>query len=309
MPSFSDDTFRSENNRTDIHVRRCTPEVPPRAVIQLAHGIAEHVERYDAFASFLAENGFLVVYNDHLGHGQSITDESELGFFAENGGWELVVGDMRKLFTMTRQEYPELPYFLFGHSMGSFLTRTYLIRYRSGLQGTILCGTGQQSPLLIAGGKLLGGLEQRKHGPKFRSEMLNKMAFGSYNDCFETRRTVNDWLSRDEAEVDKYMEDPLCGFIPTASLFTDLMGGLGFIGSQKNVVRMKKDLPVYFTSGDMDPVGENGKGVMRAYHSFLRAGMTDVTLKLYHGCRHELLNELNRDEVMKDILDWLLSKL
>ncbi len=308
MSTFSDNTFLSSNGKTRIHVRRCTPDMPVRGVVQIAHGIAEHIERYDAFAQYLADNGFLVVGNDHLGHGQSIASEEDLGFFAENGGWELAVGDMRKLYEMTHGEFPDVPYFLFGHSMGSFLTRTYIIKYRSGLAGAVICGTGQQAAPIVAGGKLLGSMEVKKHGARFKSEKLNNLAFGNYNKCFEARRTVCDWLSRDNAAVDRYIEDPLCGFIPSAGLFTDMMTGIQFIGSKKNIRRMNPELPVFFISGDMDPVGENGKGVIRVYNSFLKAGMTDVTMKLYHECRHELLNELNREEVMKDILDWLDSK-
>lgn len=309
MPAFSDYTFRSCNAKNDIHVRRCTPDGAVRAVVQIAHGIAEHVERYDDFATYLAENGFLVVANDHLGHGKSFQSEEEKGFFAEHGGWELVVGDMRRLYEQTHQEFPDVPYFLFGHSMGSFLSRTYLIKYPVGLGGAVLCGTGQQSKAMVTGGKLLAQLEVRRHGAKYHSQKLNDIAFGSYNKGYATHRTEFDWLSRDEAHVDKYIADPLCGFLPSAGLFADMMGGIGFIGTQKNVERMKKDLPVFFIAGEKDPVGENGKGVQRAYSSFLKAGMTDVTMKLYHDCRHEILNELNRDEVMKDVLTWLCSKL
>ena len=308
MSTFQDSTFLSENGKTNIHVRSCIPDTPPVGVVQIAHGIAEHVERYDGFARYLADRGWLVVANDHLGHGQSVREESELGFFAENGGWELAVGDMRKLYALTHSSRPELPYFLFGHSMGSFLTRTYLIRCPDGLRGAVICGTGQQSPALVAGGNFMGALEVRRKGPRFRSETLNKLAFGSYNKCFPEQRTDYDWLSRDTETVDRYIADPLCGFVPTAGLFSDMMGGIRFISSRKNIARMPKALPVFFISGDMDPVGENGKGVQRAYNAFLAAGMQDVTMKLYHDCRHELLNELNRDEVMRDVLDWLESK-
>jgi alpha-beta hydrolase superfamily lysophospholipase len=309
MPSFRDFTFPSCNGKNNVYVRQHTPDGVPRGVVQIAHGIAEHVERYDAFAAFLAENGFVVVANDHLGHGRTVRDSSELGFFGETGGWELVVGDMHTLHDMTAEHHQGLPYFLFGHSMGSFLSRTYIIRYRTGLDGVILCGTGQQSPILVNGGKLVSSIEIKKHGPAYRSQNLQNMAFGRYNDGFAPARTISDWISRDEAVVDRYNEDPLCGFLPSAGLFRDMMGGISYIQAQKNVNRMKKDLPVYFISGDADPVGENGAGVMRAYKSFLKAGMTDVTMKLYHDCRHELLNELNRDEVMEDILVWLESKL
>ena len=307
MSAFNDYMFLSSNGTTNIRVRRCTPEAAPVGIVQIAHGIAEHVERYDAFASYLADNGYLVVANDHLGHGRSINDESDLGFFAENGGWDLVVGDMRRLYEQTHAEFPGLPYFLFGHSMGSFLTRTYLIRHPDGLAGAILSGTGQQIPPVVAGGKMMGR-QALRHGAKYKSERLNKIAFGSYNNRYPDRRTPYDWLSRDNAAVDKYIEDPLCGFIPSVSLFVDMMKGIEFIGSKANCDKMNKDLPVFLVSGDMDPVGEFGKGVLRVYDIFLSAGMNDVALKLYHNCRHELLNELNRDNVMKDLLYWLLSK-
>lgn len=309
MPSFSDSYFLSGNGKTNIRVRRSAPDGDIRGIVQIAHGIVEHIERYDEFAAFLANNGFLVVGNDHLGHGKSINDESELGFFAEEGGWDIAVGDMEKLHDMVAEEHPGVPYFLFGHSMGSFLARTYIILHRSGLDGVILSGTGQQPKALVLGGKMLGKMEMKKRGATYKSQMLNDMAFGGYNKSFETPRTISDWLSRDEEVVDKYMDDPLCGYIPSAGLFHDMMCGIEFIGKKRNVARMKKDLPVYFVSGDKDPVGENGKGVLRVYRSFLNAGMQDVTMKLYHEGRHEMLNELNRDEVYKDILNWLESEM
>ena len=309
MSAFSDYTFLSCNQKTNIHVRRCTPDGEIRGVVQIAHGIAEHVERYDGFARFLADNGFLVVANDHLGHGQSIAEQKDLGFFAETRGWDMAVGDMHLLFEKTHAEFPALPYFLFGHSMGSFLARTFIIRYPNDLTGAVICGTGQQSALIVAGGKLMGGMECKKNGPRYQSAKLNSMAFGSYNKGFEPRRTDYDWLSRDEAIVDKYIADPLCGFIPTAGLFTDMMTGLQFIGKAENVAKMKKDLPIFLIAGDKDPVGENGKGVRRVYDMFRKAGMRDVSIKLYPDCRHEILNELCKADVMNDVLAWLDSKL
>lgn len=309
MPTLKEFTFPSSNGKTNIYVRSFVPDGAPRGIVQIAHGIAEHSARYDNFASFLAEHGFAVYTNDHLGHGRSLNDESELGFFADNGGWEMAVEDMRQLHDIAAGEYPGIPHFLFGHSMGSFLARTYIIYFRSGLDGVILSGTGQQPKALVLGGKLLSSIEIKKNGGKFKSEMLNNIAFGKYNDGFDTPRTISDWISRDEAEVDKYIEDPLCGYIPSASLFHDMMCGIDFITKARNVQRMNKSLPVYFMSGDADPVGENGKGVLRAYKSFLAAGMKDVAVKLYHDGRHEMLNELNRDEVYRDILNWIEGEL
>ena len=309
MPAFSDYSFLSANRKTQIHVRRCTPDAAPRAIVQLAHGICEYIDRYDAFAEFLASKGFLVVGNDHLGHGKSFSDEEDKGFFAESSGWELAVNDMHQLHKMTAEEFPGLPYFLFGHSMGSFLTRTYIIKYPSELSGAVICGTGQQSNALIQSGRKIGRTELHFKGAKFRSQLLNNMAFGSYNSGFEEKRTPFDWLTRDTAVVDAYIADPLCGFVPTAGLFTDMMDGIAYISRSSNLQRMDTALPVLFISGDRDPVGENGKGVLKAYTSFLNAGMTDVTLKLYHDCRHEILNELCRAQVMNDVAVWINSKM
>ncbi len=309
MVRMSESHFLSSDGKTQVYYRQYLPEGEPRGIVQLAHGIAEHSARYDDFARFLAEHGYIVVGNDHLGHGHTAVAEEAKGFFAEKGGWELAVEDMHSLHDLTAARFPGKPYFLFGHSMGSFLSRTYIIRYRSGLDGVILSGTGQQSPALVAGGKLMGETAVRRNGVAFRSEKLNAMAFGKYNERISHPRTKSDWLSRDEAVVDAYEADPLCGWIPGAGLFRDMMGGIAFISKARNVEAMRKDLPVYFLSGDCDPVGEYGKGVIKAYKSFLKAGMTDVTMKLYHGARHEILNELNNGEVYQDVLTWLDSKI
>lgn len=309
MPEFTEYTFASTNGRTKIRVRRCDPDRPAVGVVQIAHGVAEHIERYEGFMRFLAENGYVAVGSDHLGHGASITDESELGWFAENDGWDLIVSDMHRVHDTVFAGDPGVPYFLFGHSMGSFAARTYLIKYPAELDGAIICGTGQQSASLVSTGKATASLICRLRGTKYRSKLLAGMAFGSYNKAFEPKRTNSDWLSRDEAVVDKYEADPLCGYIPTAGLFRDMMGGIEFISKEENLEKMRKDLPVLFISGEMDPVGDNGKGPERACAAFKKAGMKDVSIKLYPDCRHELLNELNKEEVMADVLAWLNARL
>ncbi len=308
MATMSETTFLSSDGRTQLYAREYRPEGEAVGIVQLVHGIAEHIARYDAFASFLADNGYIVVAHDQLGHGKSIGDASTQGFFSAEDGWSKAVQDIHTLHEKTAARFPGKPYFLFGHSMGSFLARTYLIRFGAGLDGAIISGTGQQSPLLITGGRVMSDMEIRRHGATYQSELLNNMAFGSYTKQLENVRTPCDWLSRDSAVVDQYIADPLCGFVPTAGLLRDMMGGIGFISKQKNMDRMRKDLPVLFISGDCDPVGEQGKGVIRAYKGFLKAGLTDVTMKLYHGGRHEMLNETNKEEVYQDILGWLNGK-
>ena len=308
MPSLNEFSFASSNGQSEVYAREWVPDEDIRGIVQIAHGIAEHIARYDDFAKFLAEKGFICVGNDHIGHGRTVRNESELGYFGENGGWQTACADMRKLTGLEKEKYPDLPNVLFGHSMGSFLTRTYIINWRTGIDAVVLSGTGQQSPAVVRTGKMLAEYEVKKHGASYRSKFLDKMAFGGYNDGIAHPNTAYDWLSSDEEQVDKYVADELCGFIATAGLFRDMMGGIEFIGSRRNLARMKKNLPVYFISGESDPVGEMGRGVMRAYRKFIAAGMTDVTLKLYPGGRHEMLNELNREQVYDDVLAWINSK-
>ena len=308
MARMCESTFLSSDEHTRLYYREYLAEREAVGIVQLVHGIAEHIERYHDFATFLANNGYIVVAHDQLGHGKSAQNRELLGVFSETGGWDKAVQDIRTLYNMTAAKYPGKPYFLFGHSMGSFLVRTYLIRFRDGLDGVMLSGTGQQNPIFISGAKVMCAREVKKHGAPYKSAKLNKIAFGSYNDKFDTVRTAYDWICRDPAVVDKYVSDPLCCFIPSASLLEDMMEGILYISKPKNVARMKKNLPVLFFSGDKDPVGDYGRGVIRAYKSFLRAGMTDVTMKLYHNARHEMLNELNKAEVYQDILSWLNGK-
>ena len=309
MPTFSDFTFPSSTGKNTIHARKCVPDCAVRGVVQIAHGIAEYIDRYDPFMSFLAENGFVAVGDDHLGHGKSIAAPEEKGVFADKDGWEHVVADMDKLHDITAAEYPGLPYIFFGHSMGSFLTRTYLIEHPDKPTLAIICGTGHQAAPMVWAGNLMANLQVKSKGYRGDGTMLNNIAFGSYTKGYDEVRTPFDWLNRDPAQVDKYINDPLCGFVASVGLFRDMMGGIKFIQDKANAAKMNKDTPVLFISGSADPVGENGKGVDRAYKFFCDAGMKDVTEKLYPNARHEILNELNRDEVMMDVLDWINEKL
>ena len=258
---------------------------------------------------FLAENGFVAVGNDHLGHGKSIARLEEQGIFAEKGGWNYVVEDMKKLREQVTEQFPNLPYVFFGHSMGSFLTRTFLILHPDLYDAAILSGTGHQAPALVNGGYLAAELMTMLKGPRSSGQALNDMAFGSYCKRIENPRTPFDWLSRDSETVDRYIADPLCGFVCKTSLYRDMMGGLKFLTNQKNISRMNKDAPIYFMSGAEDPVGDYGAGVETAYKAFCRAGLKDVMIRLYPGGRHEMLNEINRNDVMQDILNWLNEKM
>lgn len=309
MPSFQDFYFQSSTGRTSIHALKCVPDSKPRAVVQIAHGIAEHIDRYRPFMEFLADKGFVVAGNDHLGHGKSIRVPEEQGFFAEKDGWWRVVDDMDKLHYIMSNEYPELPYVLFGHSMGSFLTRTYLIKHPDKYDGVILSGTGHQSPALVLGGNAAASVMAKLNGAMGDGAKLDSLAFGTYLNKIENPRTKFDWLSRDTEQVDKYIADPLCGFVGKIGLYRDMMQGIKFITDKKNIAQMNKEKPVYFMSGDGDPVGDYGKGVERAYKAFCDAGLHDVFMRLYPGGRHEMLNETNKEQVYQDILSWLNEKI
>ena len=302
--------FPSTNGTSHIHAIEWLPEDGEiRAVLQIAHGVAEYVDRYDGFARFLTQHGIAVVGNDHLGHGRSVADDSELGWFGDEGGWMTVVDDIKRLRDLTGEKHPGKPYFLLGHSMGSFLTRSFIIRYPDALDGVILSGTGQQSAAACFAGSLLAGREIRRNGSKYRSETLQKLAFGSYLKKIENPSGPNDWISRDAELIRRYSEDALCGYTVSAALMRDMMFGLDFIRKPANLAKMKKTMPVLFFSGTDDPVGGWSKGVRRVVASFIRAGMKDVTLRLYDGGRHEMLNETNKQEVYDDVLAWLNEKI
>jgi len=309
MPEFREFYYESSTGKNKIRAKMCIPDGSPKGVVQIAHGIAEHIDRYEDFMRFLAENAYVAVGNDHLGHGKSIARLDEQGIFAENNGWSFVVEDMKKLREQVKEQFPNIPYVFFGHSMGSFLTRTFLILHPDLYDAAILSGTGHQSAALINGGYLAAELMTKLKGPRASGQALNDMAFGSYCKRIENPRTPFDWLSRDNETVDRYIADPLCGFVCKTSLYRDMMGGLKFLTSQKNIGKMNKKAPIYFMSGAEDPVGDYGAGVEKAYKSFCNAGLTDVMIRLYPGGRHEMLNEINRDTVKQDILNWLNEKI
>ncbi|HJC00910.1 MAG TPA: alpha/beta hydrolase [Candidatus Flavonifractor merdavium] len=305
MVTTQEFTFPSSDGVHSVSAIWWRPEGNPRGVVQLVHGISEHMGRYDPFARFLAEHGFAVVGHDHLGHGKTAKDASEYGWFGDQNGWKAVVKDVRALRQLAGEAYPGLPYFLMGHSMGSFVARGYLIFWPGTVDGAILSGTGQEPPLTVAAGRALSGLLTRISGPRAHSKLLDSLSVGAYNKQFKPNRTGADWISRDQAVVDAYCADPLCRFLPTVSMFHDMMVGLQLLAKRENLQKMDPDTPVYFFAGDKDPVGACGKGVRKVAGWFKEAGGKDVTVKLYPEGRHEMLNELNRDQVFQDVLAWL----
>ena len=308
MTNLREFTFPSCDGKTDVYCRAFLPKQGVRGIVQIAHGIAEHCARYDTLAAFLAGHDYLVVANDHIGHGRSVDTPEDAGFFADRAGWDKAVEDLRRLRVMTGAQYPDVPYVLFGHSMGSFLARTYLIRSGHDLSGCILSGTCQPPRRVLTAASLLIGQDIRRHGAHWRSQRLMRAALGLHPNDVGTARTICDGVSSDPAEVDAYLADPLCGTTPTAGLLRDMVGGMRFNCQPAHLRQMDPALPVLFLSGGEDLIGGRGRGVIRAYRSFLDAGMTDVTLKLYPGCRHELLHDACCCEVLQDILRWLESK-
>lgn len=298
-------TFKSSDNR-EIFVYKWTPEeVTAKGIVQIAHGMAEHAERYDRFARFLCKEGFIVYANDHRGHGKSAGSIDGLGYLADEDGFDLLVQDMKTLSSIIKNDNPYLPLFLFGHSMGSFAAQRYLMLEGIDLKGLILSGSNGKQGIMLKMGAYFAKREIKKHGRRFISERLDRLIFSSYNKNFQPSRTSFDWLSRDDREVDKYIKDPYCGTIFTAGFFYDFLGGLIEIEDKRNLPLIARDIPIYILSGDMDPVGKFGKGVMNLYKAYKDLGVEDVKYKLYPGGRHEILNETNREEVMDDILEWL----
>ena len=287
-----------------IHACRWTPEGEIKAIVQIVHGIAEYVERYDHLANYLNSHGILVVAEDHMGHGKSICDKTPKGCFS--GGWKAAVKDTYRLLKNTMDEFPGVPFILFGHSMGSFMARTILARHPgSGISGAIICGTAWMPNAVIGAGKAMANLICKKNGEQNPSALLQGMMFGGYDKKIEHPRTKSDWLSRDNRIVDAYESDPLCGFIPSAGLVNAMMEGILYIQKSENLDKMKKDLPCYFIAGGDDPVGGYGAGVEQAAAEFKKHGMQKVETKLYPLCRHEIHNEINREEVYEDIVKWI----
>ena len=306
MTKKEDFFYDSGDKRTRIHAICWIPEsVHVRGILQIAHGMMEYIERYDEFARYLSEKGYVVAGNDHLGHGDSVSREEDRGFFCETDGNGVLIEDMHELMNIMKKRYPSVPYFMLGHSMGSFLVRQYITIYGKEIHGAIIVGTGNQPYILIKTGELLARLIAAARGWRYRSRFINNLAIGGYNRRFEPARTPFDWLTRDGGVVDAYRKDPRTNFIFTLNAYYHMFRGMSQLYSRRNLERMPKDLPVVFLSGDEDPVGDFGKGVARAYESFRKLSMKNVSIKLYKGSRHEIINELDRETVYKDITEWL----
>lgn len=297
-------SYKSASGLCDIYAQCAAPADfgAVKGVVQIAHGMAEHSNRYARFAMELCKNGYAVFINDHLGHGSSVANDDELGFFGDDGA-NALVEDMHALTEIAKQQYPHVPFYLFGHSMGSFLARKYTAKYGQTLDGVIYCGTSGPNPA-VGMGIMLANNMIKSEGKLYRSSFLDSLAFGTYNRKTE-KKTKFDWLSRDEKEVARYIDDKYCGFTFTAGGFKMLFSLVKEISSKAWFNAVPENLQILLISGDKDPVGDYGKGVADVFKTLRKTGHSNIIMKLYPEARHELLNELNRDEVMQDIVSWL----
>lgn len=300
--------FDSRDNENKIHAVKWIPESKtPICILQIIHGMAEYIERYDEFAETMARKGILVVGEDHLGHGKSVGENGTYGYFCERDAATVVVRDSHRLKKMIQDQYPGIPYIILGHSMGSFILRNYLCRYGTGIQAAVIVGTGMQPKAVLAAGKAVAAVQKLFKDSKYPSSLLNAIAFGGYNKRIKGNRTVMDWLTKDEKIVDAYIQDPLCGFTFTVNGFQTIFELVSRLYKSENLEKIPKELPVLFMSGADDPVGDYGKGVNKACRSLVDAGMKRVQMKLYSDDRHEVLNETDRAKIYEDIYIWILS--
>jgi len=277
----------------------------PKGIVLVSHGMAEHAARYARFAQRLTAAGYVVYASDHRGHGKSIARPEDLGYFGDGAGFEGVISDQEKLRVRALSDHPGLPVFVLAHSMGSFVMRRYLMDHGHKIAGAVISGTaGGQLPLVKVG-RGVAKLERLRLGRRGKSKLLHQLSFGDYNRKFQPTRTDSDWLSRDPAEVDKYVADPLCGWILSTQGWVEVMTAIIDMQDVAAVSRMPKALPMFVISGSDDPVGRSSAGVLETLDLFKRAGLTNVTHKLYPAGRHEMLNETNRDEVEQDIVAFL----
>lgn len=298
----------STDSKNNLNVIIWETEKEPIGVLQIVHGMAEYIDRYDNFAKYMTEHGFNVIGHDHLGHGHSVSDEHDYGFFAEENGDKIIIEDMHSVTQYAREKWEELPNFILGHSMGSFCLRQYLTKYSNDVFGAIIMGTGWIPSAAALLGKTIATNTCKSKGSHTVNPLLIKLTLEPYNKPFAPARTNCDWLSRDEKQVDLYVNDKLCGFDFTAGAYKDFFTILEKIAKNRQLIGMRKSLPILITSGSVDPVGGK-KACEKLNAQYKRCGIDDVTLKLWENDRHEILNELDKSDVYDYICTWLKSKI
>jgi alpha-beta hydrolase superfamily lysophospholipase len=279
------------------------PNADAKAWVHIFHGMAEHAKRYQSFAEQLVAAGYAVVAHNHRGHGDgSCTVLGSYGYNTDDG-WSMILQDIDKVRQQVCSD--DRPYYIFAHSMGSFIAQDYLANKETTINGLILSGSNYQSPWLAKLGSLAAKLEGFRVGAHNSSPLLQFLSFGSFNQAFKPNRTPFDWLSRDQKQVDRYIADPLCGFACSTRFWQGFLQALNRLFKEGTLSRIQQDLPIFIMGGDQDPVGRQGKGLEKLHAAYKALGQRNLSLKLYENGRHEMLNETNREEVTSDILDWL----
>lgn len=300
--------FLSKNGKTKIHAVKWMPDTKEyTAVLQITHGMQEYIERYTEYAEYMTKQGFLVVGHDHLGHGESVLSAQEYGFFAEEHPSDVLVEDMHTLRTIIQKENPDVPYFMLGHSMGSYMLRKYITLHNDKLRGIIIVGTGCMPDMTMKlGMRICSGMARIK-GWHYVSRLMKKLSFmGAYKKFDTTGKDIEkNWLTRDLELAKKFYTDPKANFSFTVNGYYGLMEAVLYDNQPQNIAKIPKKLPIFFVSGEDDPVGDLGKGVKKAYSQYEEAGLVDITWKLYPQARHEILNEVNRKEVYEEIFSWI----
>lgn len=305
MMTKRDFAFPSKDGVHEIHAVEYRDEsVEAIGVLQLIHGMAEYIERYVKVAEYFTARGYIVVGDDHLGHGLTAKEKSDYGYFAPQHGDDFIVDDEISLTKLIAEKYPELPYYVLGHSMGSFILRNYLCKNQTKIQGAIICGTGDQPEVTLLAGKMLAGIMKLFGMERKPNAFLDKIGFGAYNKKTE-KRTAFDWLCTDESVVDAYLADPLCGFLFTTNGFATMFELIHKLHNRAYLAQMDKQLPILFIAGTDDPVGNYGAAVQSVYKLFQDLSMADVDIKLYDGMRHEILNETEKEKVFQDVYQWM----
>ena len=294
--------YPSKDEKHDLHTLLWQPaKISPKAVLQISHGMTEHIKRYDEFATYLAERGFIVVGQDHLGHGQSVHGPEEWGYFSKKAGSQVVVEDVYGLTCLMKKKYSDIPYYVLGHSMGSFIMRRYIMTYGKEIDGAIIMGTGKKSLPMLGLAKMITVLIKALKGEYYRSHFLSYLMFSAYNKRFGKEKSGKQWLTKDEDIVKDYINQPACNFIFTINGMETLLDTLVFIEKPKHIHRIPRELPIHIIAGVEDPVGDYGKGPKAVYNAYKKLGVKDITLKLYEGDRHEVLNEIDRQQVYSDL--------
>lgn len=299
--------FPSNTGIADIYVQSIVPTEKSniKGIISIVHGMAEHTDRYLEIANYLACHGYGVFMHDHAGHGKSIKSNEDLGFFGEDDGNEKIVDDVKNVIELIKKDYPDKPVIIWGHSMGSFVTRRFIAKYPELSDAAVVCGTSGANPAASVG-ILIAKTVAKLLGTRHRSDFLDSMAFGAYNKKFD-KKTGFEWLSVNEENVNTYVEDKLCGYRFTACGFKDLFSLLSSVSGKDWYSAVPENYPIYLIAGDMDPVGNYGKGVTEVYSKLQASGHKNVTIKLYKGLRHEIHNEKEREAVLDDILAFAKS--